>query len=186
MDKMPLSLQQQRAFEFIRSEINRWEDYHTHKEQMAWVATGLILSGATGLFLVQLPENIVCFPPTWLMLLAGVGITAASGVAFVTWQLGMREGAADRQLACGILAKRWITKPPEEAELGIPDHPTTEADADLRALSTALATLPHRPWQKDPVVARCLTLIPIFVWTFAALARILFAPLASACFRNHG
>jgi hypothetical protein len=158
-----------------------WGSYHNHKELMAWGATALFLTGATARSLAKLPRYAT-FPCFDLMVfLALIVFTEVKAIRFVFWQLCLREEAANEQMACGILAVRWISSPPERFDLELVEN--EDGQPMLQAVRTELGRLPKRRSGHDPRLARRITISLMAMWGIAALVRVVCAGLASGAFR---
>jgi len=88
---------------FITSELMRTQVYHNHKENMAWVATALYISG---MLIIGLRLNGIslCYQKV-LIIVAALAIT---GLAFwfVCWQFGNRKRADSRARCLIEIAKK--------------------------------------------------------------------------------
>ncbi|MGA2820293.1 MAG: hypothetical protein ABSF61_06530 [Anaerolineales bacterium] len=181
----PLSIRRNLASEYIRAEIAHWGSYHNHKEQMAWGATALFLTGATALSLVQLPRFSIS-PFLWWLFPLAVIVTVVAAIRFVWWQLDLREVAANRQRATGILAIRWLVTPPSDADLKVEPDPCSGRPT-FPALKCALSEVEqgyrHRG-SEDPRIAKRLTIIVMVIWGLAALVHVLYAGFSCAGFRS--
>lgn len=92
--------------DLLKSHRDYYGGYHHHKEQMAYAATILYLSGTFWLARNARQLFETDRHPVLLLLLILVG--AASGWLFVIWQLRNRQTAADIVAACTNLLSRRL------------------------------------------------------------------------------
>lgn len=78
---------------FVNSEIMRNQVYHNHKENMAWVATSLYISGAL-IFGWNLNDIVFCCQKA-IVIIVALSITGLA-FCFVCWQFNNRKIAASR------------------------------------------------------------------------------------------
>jgi hypothetical protein len=99
---------------FLNSEIMRNQVYHNHKENMAWVATALYVSGS---FILGLQlQGIVC---GWQKAIAIVIASVITGLAvyFVCWQFKNRRIAASRVKRLIEIAEDYLNNDKKDDEL---------------------------------------------------------------------
>jgi hypothetical protein len=100
-----------RIHEYIATMRQHFATYHNHKEQMAYVATALYLTGASTLFFQKTPQNMDKLSYQCLIIPLVV-IFSIAAIKFVKWQLHLRATATDIIAACDLLRLRWLLNPP--------------------------------------------------------------------------
>jgi len=178
---IPMMLEPISPTNYILTQIEFWETYHHHKEQMGFAATGLFLTGAAALTFLQPPALGDSPFATWLIFLGLVVITGLMGVFFVNWELKLREIAASMLRACGVLVVEWLTKPPTSEDLRLVMNP------DGRPMTTALSTTYDQvkstyKWHQDPRTIRQLTVALIVIWGLVALTHGLYVAFSTGAF----
>jgi hypothetical protein len=106
---------EERAVAYIENTRKHFATYHNHKEQMAYVATALYLSGASALFFQKPPQNMSKVFYQCLIIPLAVALSIAA-IKFVMWQLRLRAISTDITAACDLLSLRWIGGPPVNLE----------------------------------------------------------------------
>ena len=104
-------LKEDRIRKYIDTMRQHYATYHNHKEQMAYVATALYLSGASALFFQKPPQNMDKLSYQCLIIPLVVFASLAA-IKFVKWQLNLRAIATDIIAACDLLRLRWLLNPP--------------------------------------------------------------------------
>jgi Flp pilus assembly protein TadB len=102
---------QQASEQYLRLQLEHWELYHHHKEQMAFAATGLYLTGAAALAFAGRPLVIRPLILGWLALFLLVSLTVVLGFVFVLWQYLHRNTAASYVRAYGALLLSLLERP---------------------------------------------------------------------------
>jgi hypothetical protein len=97
---------EERTRTYITNLREYFSTYHHHKEQMAFSAAALYLTGITAL--VIQPDIIWAriFHPAVTIIF--VIIFSLLAIGFVSWQLIMRSFAADIVSACDDLTTKWL------------------------------------------------------------------------------
>ena len=163
--------------DYIHIEIDYWQTYHHHKEQMAYAASALFLTGSAALTFLDISRVIRGSFLAWIALLGIVKTTAILGGLFIFWQLRNREIAAHMLKACGLLLARWLTRAPGGDELAVD---TSLAERPLTiALRQAYDEVRNTyNWFESPTFATVVTLIIVALWGIAAISRIFLGALA--------
>jgi hypothetical protein len=156
--------QQKRAWEHILKLREFYGAYNHQKENIAYLATALYLTGATtvvsGTFWTAWPR------PHQAALAIGVLMAAALAIMFVWWQFEQRLFATAMVAACTDLAARWIIAPPPDDQLQPrPFHAYEWPAALVDRVQQVRGGRGH--W-----VPRVLTVSAMLLWTAAAIARI--------------
>src|SRR3989304_1930162 len=110
--------------EYIQTSIGFWETYHHHKEQMAYVASALFLTGAVATTILDIRSLVAGNLLAWIALLGLVVVTVVAGWLFIFWQLRLRQTAASMLRACGLLLAQWLTRPPSPDDLDLEISPS--------------------------------------------------------------
>jgi len=150
--------------EMILSYRDYYGSYHHHKEQMAYGATVLYLTGATFVILNgrTIKESSV---PSFVV----VGLLAAAfllTVLFVFWQFRKRELAADIVEACTTLLTRQVAEP----SVALETKSVCYKGLDLpKALADILSwKYANRKFFLSPRVSEALTYLAIVIWSLLA------------------
>ena len=96
-----------RIHKYIDTMRQHYATYHNHKEQMAYVATELYLSGASALFFQKPPQSMDKLSYQ-CHIIPLVVIFSLAAIKFVKWQLDLRATATDIIAACDLLRLRWL------------------------------------------------------------------------------
>jgi len=160
-------------YDYIQTEITHLGAYHNHKEQMAYAATTLYLAGATALTFAK-PPKALAFPTIlWILFVGMVVLTEAAGIAFVLWQLRLREKAAKMQRAFETLATRWLNQSPTKDDL---KQEFDKGRPIVYCFGEALDKVEKGHAHKgadDPRLPRYITVAVMVMWGLAALVHIL-------------
>ena len=157
--------------DYIQVSIQFWESYHHHKEQMAYVATALSLTGAVTFTFLDLSNHLSGRPLAWVMLLSVVTLTVIGALIFIYWQLRLRHLAAGMLRACHKLIVLWLTAPPTEDDLQLEISPTG------RPLGKALwATYKEvrktYNWFESPIFISIIAMLLAMIWGLAAILHV--------------
>lgn len=158
------------AKDYIQAQIQFWETYHHHKEQMAFAATGLLLTGAAALAFIDPPAIVDSQFSNWVIFLVLVAMTATGGVFFVDWELSLREFAASMLRASHRLSVEWLTSLPSEDDLKLEHNPHGRplTKALLRTYNEVKGTY---VWHQNPRFIRILTDLIVVSWSAVAILR---------------
>ena len=103
---------EERAIAYIETMRQHFATYHHHKEQMAFVATALYLTGISALTIQKEADWAKIFPYCITNVLV-IAISALA-IAFVVWQLRRRALADHIVSACDRLRRRWVETYPND------------------------------------------------------------------------
>ena len=151
--------------DYITVTRQHFATYHNHKENMAFVATALYLTGVSALALQKEAKWSTIFP-FWITVLIATFFSALAFV-FVLWQLSMRSLSADIVAACDSLRIQWLTVDPQNLNVSSTRYKNVVMPQFLR---DGIAGLPYGQSAKLPI---WLTLIAIIGWWVMLLARMI-------------
>jgi hypothetical protein len=159
----------EKAWELVLRHRDFYGAYHHQKENAAYTATAFYLGGISALVV---GDVWVKWPRQHLAALAaGVLVAAVFTIAFVLWQFHRRLFAVDMVAACTDLTARWVTEPPADSGLR-----TTEL-CD-RLWPAVLVERFQETSSRGPWWPRELAVIAIFLWTAAAILKIVIVSCA--------
>jgi hypothetical protein len=145
--------------EYIATMRQHFATYHNHKEQMAYVATALYLTGASALFFQKPPPGMHTLSYQCLILPL-VMVFSGAAFTFVKWQLNLRTIATDIVAACDLLRLRWFYNPPQN--LGQEDFSLREYKKSIYMPKFLYDEMPKVPTKKT-------TFLPTFL-SFGTIA----------------
>ena len=88
--------------EYIAITRQHFSTYHNHKEQMAYIATGLYLTAASALFFRK-PLNVTDKLTYQCIIIIFAFLFSIAAFEFVRWQIALRRIANDIIAACDFL-----------------------------------------------------------------------------------
>jgi len=119
-----MSDQIERSIEWTLSETHKWQNYHDHKERMAWTATAFFVTGIVTVGFILTNAPIVAR----ILVTIGILLVGYMILIFINMQFRMRWRASDNiegleKFACYLCSKS--VNLPEIIECGnnrFPDH----------------------------------------------------------------
>ena len=152
--------------DLVLTYLQVYEDYHTQKENMAWLATTIYLGAAilviTSDAFWKNSSPVLC---AWLALIA---TTAASAFVFVWWQFDRRFKAAAFLDACAGTVVRWLHDKDRQ-----PDLEPVELPAFRIVVPREVACAFRRDQRGGLHLPLILTLLVMLLWTAAAAISII-------------
>ena len=163
--------------EYIQTSIGFWETYHHHKEQMAYVASALFLTGAVATTILDIRSLVAGNLLAWIALLGLVVVTVVAGWLFIFWQLRLRQTAASMLRACGLLLAQWLTRPPSPDDLDLEISPTGRPLTKVlwRTYNEVKGTY---TWFESPAFVTTVTLMVVTLWGIAAIVQVFLGGVA--------
>lgn len=167
--------------QFLANQMQYWATYHHHKEQMAFGAAALYLTGSAALSFLGIDPIYMNHFVLWLCMIFFLLLTGIIGIAFVYWQLGHRAFAAEMVRTYGLLSIRWLNNSPGKDDLDEAKDPEGRpiANGVLRVYNKEVKD--SYDWFQGPNFATALTLVTMVFWGIAAFLRVAYIGFTAYC-----
>ncbi len=154
--------------ELIRSLKDYYGSYHNHKEQMAYGATVLYLTGATFVTLNgdTIKDSIKDSSVPWFAVIGLFFLALSFTSLFVWWQLSKRRLAADIVEACITLLTQLAANPTAKLETQAASYEGLDFPKAL--VDTLGSNRAKRKFFQSPIVSEGLTYFAIALWSICA------------------
>jgi hypothetical protein len=160
--------------EFVRNVRNGRSAYHHHKEQMAFGAAALYITGTTALLFTEDKFWNELLATQQGLFFAAIFITSICWICFVYWQFANRLKAATMVAACDTLLSKWVrpnTRPPSDAEYGLEDY---EGDSWPKFLVDELNRQRNRiDFVRNIGQSNAWVYVVMFIWFLLLFARVI-------------